>query len=75
MLNSKSQAGTEAQQSTKFPDVIHQAAIMPNPMLGDVKCDMCNNKIIGKYFPVTNENFIVQKGLKQCESCYADNIA
>lgn len=34
------------------------------------KCDSCGKPFIEIGFPVTNENFIVQKGLQQCRKCY-----
>ena len=36
MLNSKSQAGTKAQQKAQSRTAVRQAAITPSPMLGDV---------------------------------------
>lgn len=35
------------------------------------KCDMCGKKLRTQSFPVVNENFVVQKGLAQCKSCYS----
>ena len=37
-------------------------------------CDSCGKPFTGEYFPVTNENFVVQKGLKQCTICYEKQL-
>ena len=34
-----------------------------------VKCDMCGKIITGAVHPVYNENYKIQKGLKQCGKC------
>lgn len=44
-------------------------------VLGDVKCDICGNPLVGKSYPVVDENHKGQKGLKQCSKCFGDNIA
>ena len=41
---------------------------------GIIKCDCCGKKIIGKYYPIIDENYNVQEGLKQCKTCYAESI-
>ncbi len=37
----------------------------------EIKCDLCEKLITGDSHPVTDENFNVQKGINQCESCFA----
>lgn len=37
-------------------------------------CDSCGKPFKGISFPIINENFIVQKGLIQCEKCYKNQI-
>ncbi len=37
-------------------------------------CDGCGKKFVGKEFPIVDENFNIQRGLKQCEECYASSI-
>lgn len=39
-----------------------------------IKCDICGKEIQGKSYPVYNENFKIEKGLKQCEKCYAISL-
>jgi ribosome-binding protein aMBF1 (putative translation factor) len=34
-------------------------------------CDSCGKEIKGKSYPIVDENFRKQKGLRQCESCYS----
>ena len=34
------------------------------------KCDLCGLEIKGQSFPVTDENFNKQSGLKQCDRCF-----
>ncbi len=37
-------------------------------------CDSCGKPFKGISFPIINENFVVQKGLQQCEKCYKIQI-
>jgi hypothetical protein len=39
-----------------------------------INCDSCGKPFIGEYFPMVNENFVVQKGLKQCTECYERHL-
>ena len=45
---------------------------LPQSMPGVKKCDLCENYYHGDGYPVVNENFIVQKGLRSC-GCNLDN--
>jgi hypothetical protein len=37
-------------------------------------CDMCGEEVKGFAYPVYNENFARQRGLRQCESCFSESI-
>lgn len=36
------------------------------------KCDSCGYEFTGKSYPIIDENFNKQRGLIQCESCFAN---
>jgi ribosome-binding protein aMBF1 (putative translation factor) len=38
------------------------------------KCDFCSKPIKGNHYPVYDENYNIQKGIKQCEKCYKLSI-
>lgn len=40
----------------------------------EVKCDNCGEYIKGKSYHIVNENHCIQRGLNQCEQCYAESI-
>lgn len=42
----------------------------------NIKCDICGHLITNKTktFPVTNEQYRIIEGLKQCENCYRHQI-
>lgn len=41
-------------------------------MENNKKCDICGEPITEKSFPVTDENFNIQKGVLQCEKCFSE---
>ena len=42
--------------------------------LEDTKCDMCGEIFTGGIYPVVNESHVIQKGIIQCEFCYAESL-
>ena len=38
------------------------------------KCDSCGVLIKGKHYPMYDENYNIQKDLKQCTSCFEKQI-
>jgi tRNA 2-selenouridine synthase SelU len=38
------------------------------------KCDCCGKNFTGKVHPVYDENYVKQRGIIQCDECYASDL-